>query len=240
MTGATSTIGRALLRRLWADPAWAGVRFLLTGRDSQALQRLLASPEAHAVEAEALQVDLCNPVQVKALRKRLQVAGPLQGLALVAGINHDHSLPKLEEADWDEVWQVNVAAHAQVLNDLKAPGRLAPQARGILVGSIVGLRGNHGQAAYAAAKGSLVDLCPRAPQGLRLNVLLPPLVDSPLLKNLSPAARERLFKTRWLDDPSPAESCAASGAFLLSEDSSYIHRQLWHADSRVTVLGSDL
>lgn len=240
MTGAASTIGRALLRRLWADPAWAGVRFLLTGRDSQALQSLLALPEAKSVEAEALRVDLRDPVQVQALRKRLQAASPLQGLALVAGINHDHSLPKLEEADWDEVWQVNVAAHAELLNDLKAPGRLAPQARGILVGSIVGLRGNHGQAAYAAAKGSLVDLLPRAPQGLRLNVLLPPLVDSPLLKGLSPSARERLFKTRLLDDPAPAGSCAASGAFLLSEGSSYIHRQVWHADSRVTVLGMDV
>jgi 3-oxoacyl-[acyl-carrier protein] reductase len=238
MTGAASVIGRALLRRLWADPAWAGVRFLLTGRDPAALSALVASPEARHHDAEALTVDLCAPVAVQALRKRLGAAGPLLGLALVAGVNQDDALPKLDEADWDRVWQVNLAAHRRLLSDLNEPGRLAAGARGLLVGSIVGLRGNAGQSAYAAAKGALLDLLPMAPQGLRLNVLLPPLVPSPLLKNLSPAARERLFKTRLMDDPDPAESAAAAGAFLLSDRSSYIHRQAVHADSRVTALGS--
>ena len=78
-----------------------------------------------------------------------------------------------------------------------------------------------------------------APKGLRLNVLLPPLVDSPLLANLSDEARIKLFKNRLLEDLKPAQSCAEAGGFLLGDGASYIHGQAFHADSRVTALGWD-
>ncbi|HTB33825.1 MAG TPA: SDR family oxidoreductase, partial [bacterium] len=152
---------------------------------------------------------------------------------------HDTGLGKLDESAWDRVWDANVGFHAEFLQSLARPGALAPRARGILVGSIVGSRGNHGQTAYAASKGALLELLPQAPQGLRLNVLLPPLVDSPLLANLSDEARARLFKSRLMDDADPAQSCAEAGAFLLGDGSSYVHRQAFHADSRVTALGWD-
>lgn len=184
------------------------------------------------LKAEAWPGDLSDP---QALLARAQAQGPWAGFAFVAGINHDDPLPRLDEAAWQKVWDVNVSAHARLLRSMA----WAPEARGLLIGSIVGLRGNGGQAAYAAAKGSLISLLMRSPQGLRLNLLLPPLVESPLLAGLSPEARERLFSTRLLADPDPALSCARAGAFLLSDDARYIHRALWHADSRVSVLGMD-
>jgi 3-oxoacyl-[acyl-carrier protein] reductase len=240
ITGASGVIGRALLRRLWAEPAWAGVAFYLAGRDAQGLAGLVAEADALGLRALAWPLDLAERTQVDALIERLQSAQPLRGLALVAGINHDDPLPRLSEAAWQRVWDVNTGAHARLLRALDAPGRLAAGSRGILVGSQVGLRGNAGQAAYAAAKGALLDLLPLGPQGLRLNLLLPPLVDSPLLANLSQAAREQLYRVRLLQDPDPAASCARAGAFLLSDDAAYIHRQVLHADSRVSVLGWDL
>lgn len=232
MTGATGTIGGALLRRLWADQAWAGVRFCLHGRDPGALRSLLAEAAALGVEAEAWPGDLCQP---QGLLDRLRVQGPWAGFAFVAGTNHDDPLPRLDEAAWQRVWDVNVGVHARLMRRMA----WAPGASGLLVGSIVGLRGNAGQAAYAAAKGGLVDLLRGSPPGLRLNLLLPPLVQSRLLAGLSPGARERLFKARLLDDPDPAATCAAAGAFLLSPAAGYIHRQVWHADSRVGALGMD-
>ena len=221
------------MRRLWADPAWAGVRFCLLGRDPVKLQALTDEGAALGVVCQALALDMLDPSACVLALQRLAELPPVLGFALVAGLNHDHSIAKLSEEEWDQVWQVNVGFHAQLLWALHQPGRLAPGARGILVGSIVGLRGNHGQTAYAAAKGALLDLLPCSPPGLRLNVLLPPLVPSPLLSKLSPEAHERLFSTRLLPDPDPAHSCAEAGAFLLSDSAAYIHRQAVHADSRV-------
>jgi 3-oxoacyl-[acyl-carrier protein] reductase len=226
------------LRRLWADPAWAGVRFLAPARPSARLDALASEAKARGIAFEAVPLDLGERSQWPAALDALTRA-PVAGFALVAGINHDLSASKLEEAAWDHAWAVNTGFHAKLLQALSAPGRLAPDAVGLLVGSIVGSRGNHGQTAYAASKGALLDLLPLAPPGLRLNVLLPPLVDSPLLANLTPEAHERLFASRLMADPDPAQSCAEAGAFLLSRAASYIHRQAIHADSRVTALGWD-
>lgn len=207
-------------------------------RPSARLGALAAEASARGIAFEPLSLDLGDRAAWPAAIQALTLA-PVAGFALVAGINHDLSAPKLEEAAWDRVWDVNAGFHAQLLQALSAPGKLAAPASGLLVGSIVGSRGNHGQTAYAAAKGALLDLLPLAPLGLRLNVLLPPLVPSPLLAGLSPEAHARLLARRSMDDPDPAASCALAGAFLLSDAASYIHRQAVHADSRVTALGWD-
>jgi 3-oxoacyl-[acyl-carrier protein] reductase len=238
-TGAPGVIGAALMRRLWADPAWAGVRFLLAGRDAAALGALVAEAEAEGVAAESLAVDLADESAWPGALDRVAEFMPLKGFALVAGTSRDASLGTLEEATWDRVWAVNTGFHTRFLRELSLPGALAPQARGIMVGSIVGSRGNHGQTAYGASKGALLDLLSLAPGGLRLNVLLPPLVQSRMLENLSDKARVRLFKNRLMEDPDPEQSCAEAGAFLLGDGSSYVHRQAFHADSRVTALGWD-
>ena len=182
-------------------------------------------------------LDMADEAGYGACLDALPGLAPFLGLALLAGINHDDPIARLSEGAWDAVWQVNVGWHAKLLRRLSAEGLLAPGARGFLTGSQVGLRGAPGQAAYGAAKGALLDLMDSGPPGLRLNVLLPPLVPSPLLDNLTEEGRAALFAARLLQDPDPALSCAEAGAFLLSERSRYVHRQAWHADSRVSVLG---
>lgn len=198
----------------------------------------MVEARARGIALEPLPLDLGDREQWPAALAALTQA-PVAGFALVAGINHDLSAAKLDESAWDHVWDVNTGFHARLLQAFSASGTLAPGAVGLLVGSIVGSRGNHGQSAYAAAKGALLDLLPLAPPGLRLNALLPPLVPSPLLAHLAPAAHAHLFASRSLDDPDPVAGCAEAGAFLLGAGASYIHRQAFHADSRITALGWD-
>lgn len=213
------------------------MRFFLAGRRRVQLEALCAEAARLGRQAEPLALDLEDPAALEALAASLPRRGPFIGAALVAGISQDASLAALSEAAWDRVWAVDFVGSARLLRAFAGPGTLAPGARAILVGSLVGLRGNAGQCAYAAAKGALLELLPLGPPGLRLNLLLPPLVPSPLLDALGPAAREALFARRLLPDPDPASSCAAAGAYLLSDASSYVHRQALHADSRVGALG---
>jgi 3-oxoacyl-[acyl-carrier protein] reductase len=239
VTGASSVLGRALLRRLWAEPAWAGFVFYLAGRDQAALDSLCLEAAAAAREAKALPLDMAGPSSVQSCARGLAHAAPLKGFVFAAGMAQDRVLPLLAESAFDRVLQVNLGFHAGLLKLFREPGRLAPGARGLLIGSSSGLRGQKGQSAYAAAKGGLVDLLALAPKGLRLNVLLPPLTPSPFLESLSPAARAELYSARLLDDPDPAASCAEAALFLLSDGASYIHRQVISADSRVGALGWD-
>jgi len=223
------------LRRLWADPAWAGVAFYLAGRDLRTLEELCAQAAAAGCVAYPWVLDLAG--DLKEGEAGLPKLPPLKGFVFAAGAIQDQTLALMDEAAFDQVIKVNLSGHARLIKALHGQGRLAEGARGLLIGSSSGLRGQKGQTAYAAAKGGLVDLLPMAPPGLRLNILLPPLMPSPLLDALSPEARVELFSARLMDDPDPAASCAEAAHFLLSDGASYIHRQVVHADSRVTALG---
>jgi 3-oxoacyl-[acyl-carrier protein] reductase len=237
ITGAAGVIGQALLRRLAQEPLWQGARWVLTARNAAKLESSLGSLRALGIDVEAHQLDMADEAGCEAFLGALPGLGPFLGLALLAGINHDDPITRLEESAWDQVWQVNVGFHSRLLRRLLSGAVLSPDFRGFLTGSQVGLRGNAGQVAYAAAKGALIDLMNSLPPALRMNVLLPPLVPSPLLDKLSPEALQTLFAMRLMQDPEPALSCAEGAAFLLGDGSRYVQHQVWHADSRVSVLG---
>jgi len=237
VTGATSTLSRALLRRLWADPAWAGVRFYLVGRDRVTLQALCAQASLHDRSAIPWVLDLAGAAAAESVKTTLASLPPLKGFVLAAGLAQDQILPLMDEAGYERVWQVNCGVHALMLKSWAKTDRLAAGARGLLICSLSGLGGRQGQTAYGAAKGALLDLLPFAPPGLRLNILLPPLMPSPFLDALGPGVRSALMASRLMDDPDPAQSCADAAHFFLSDAASYVHRQILHADSRVTALG---
>jgi len=204
------------------------------GREAAVLDGVCSEARAAGVRAEPWIADLdLGPCSLPA------GLPPLRGFVFAAGATEDAALAALSLDRWERAWRINAGSHAALLRGLALPGRLAPGARGLLIGSLSGSRGNAGQAAYAAAKGSLEDLLALAPGGLRLNVLLPPLMPSPMLDGLGPAARASLFAARLMDDPEPAAGCAEAAAFLLSDGASYVHRQVLHADTRVSALGWD-
>ena len=234
ITGAAGVIGQAVLLRLAQDAQWRQCRWVLTAWHLEKLGPALAALKEQGIEAQGISLDMADEAGCEAFINALPGLGPFLGMALLAGINHDDPIVRLEETSWDRVWQVNIGFHARLLR--AAGAHFAPEARVLLVASQVGLRGNAGQVAYAAAKGALIDLMHTLP-AVRVNVLLPPLVPSPLLENLSPEALQSLFAMRSLQDPEPALSCAEGAAYLLSDASRYVQRQVWHADSRVSVLG---
>ena len=240
LTGASGVIGSALAKKLVADPDWKERLFVLTGRDGDRLNSLAKEFSDHPGGIETLRVDHLSIPEVEALNIRVRSRADWCGAALVAGASHDSALGGLSGIDFDRLWSVNVGAHAAMIESL-ASGGLLPGASILLVGSVVGLWGNAGQSLYAATKGALVDLNRLwarrlGPGGTRVNLLLPPLVESPLLRGLSDRARKKLFDQRFLQDPDPAASAAAQAAFLLSPRASYVHGQVWHGDSRISRL----
>jgi len=241
LTGASGVLGKALAQGLAADPEFAGERYCLPCRHGSRAQGLRAClPERLDLQTPLL--DLEDPFQVQAFcEQTLPSLGLLRAVVLAAGISADASVARMEERDWDRVVQVNALSAAALLEALLKNSSWAEGASVLLVGSVVGLRGNHGQSAYSASKGLLMGLLGQhqrafARQGARINLILPPLADSPLLAGLKPEARERLFSQRLLADPDPAASFASSARFLLSARSAYIHAAAWHADSRISGL----
>jgi NAD(P)-dependent dehydrogenase (short-subunit alcohol dehydrogenase family) len=130
--------------------------------------------------------------------------------------------------DFKDVWGVHVLG---AVNCCKACAPvMIEQGRGsiVLISSIYGKVGSKGESPYCAAKAGLIGLTKSlarewAPKGLRVNVVLPGLTDTPtILKFMSPKFREMIIADTPMGRTAQPSEIAAAIAFLASDDAGYI------------------
>jgi len=151
-------------------------------------------------------------------------SGPLHGLVNCAGATWRARLGEVDPADFERVQAVNVLGPLlgiQALAPLMAPG-----ASIVNVGSVAALQG-HYPVAYTASKWSLRGVTRAAalelgPRGIRVNIVHPGFIDTPMTASASPAFRAAsIAETPLARTGTPAE-VAAVVAFLLSDAASYV------------------
>ena len=162
-------------------------------------------------------------------------AGELDGVVLAAGI--------LDPAEWDaiapegamRVLNINLVAPYFLLRALLP--QLQPDASVVVLGSIAGLRGSPATPFYAASKAGLRNLAASLalllqPRGIRVNVVAPGLIDTPLTDalNVTLAQQRGLsLETIAAERAAPipmgragtADEVADACLYLLSRQSSY-------------------
>jgi len=193
VTGGSRGLGRAVAlelgRRGWA----VCVNYR---SNTAAAERTLCELHGMGAEAFAWQADVCDRAAVgemfDAVRGRW---GRLDLLVNNAGISRQCLLPRMTEAEWDEVMGTDFLG---ALNCCRAAVRLCESAGDpchiINIASISGLRGRAGQSHYAAAKGALIGLTQSlavevGPMGIRVNAVLPGYLPTEM-GMASPAAME--------------------------------------------------
>ena len=220
VTGAASGIGAAVARRLRAG----GHR--VAGLDLR---------PADDVDL-ALEADVGDTVAVGAAIDRAAAAlgAPTLGVH-AAGITRDQMLWKLAPADWDAVLRVNLTGSWNLVRSLVPHQRAAGGGSVVLIGSINGARGKIGQSAYAASKAGLVGLAKTAARelgrfGIRVNVVAPGFVDTPMTAALAPEWRDKAAAETVLGRVAVPDDIAAAVAFLLSDDARHITGQVLPVD----------
>jgi len=164
--------------------------------NTAAAERTVSELRGMGAEAFAWRADVCDRAAVgemlDAARGRW---GRLDLLVNNAGISRECLLPRMTEAEWDEVMGTDFAG---ALNCCRAAARLCESAGRpchiINIASISGLRGHAGQSHYAAAKGALIGLTQSlaaelGPMGIRVNAVLPGYLPTEM-GLASPAAAE--------------------------------------------------
>jgi short-subunit dehydrogenase len=142
LTGATGGIGDAIARAIHAR----GARLLLSGRRSDALERLRA---ALGDRAEALPADLAEPGVAAALAER---AGAVDVLVANAALPASGPLDDFSPEEIDRALAVNLRAPMQLARAL-VPG-MVERGRGhvVLVSSLSGKVASAGSSVYSATK----------------------------------------------------------------------------------------
>lgn len=179
ITGGSRGIGLATAKLLAAE----GAQPLLVGRSEQAL---VAAAAECGGRAEILALDITDPGAGERIAAACeQRFGRLDALVNNAGTTRMVALGELEDADWQEQWELNVLAPMRLMR--AAAPRMAATGWGRIVNvcSSSGKRPSQRNAAYSVTKAAELSLSRTyadafAAQGVLVNAVAPGVVGTGL------------------------------------------------------------
>lgn len=215
VTGGSGGIGGAVCRGLAAD----GHTVLVGYRsDVDAAEAVAAACEG---KAEPVALDVTDEEQVDAAVDRARDLGTLAVLVNCAGIAEDGLLLRLTPERFDRSTEVNLRGAYLVTRAALRPMLRARAGRIVSISSVVGLRGNAGQTAYAAAKAGLIGFTKSlarevARKSITVNVVAPGYVETAMTEELDEEARDALRDLAPLGRAVTPDEVAAAVRFLAS------------------------
>ena len=157
-----------------------------------------------------------------------------------AGSALDGLLLRMKDEDWDAVLDTNLKGAFHCMRAVYQGMMRRRYGRIVNISSVVGLRGNAGQANYAASKAGLIGLSKSmakelAGRGVTVNVVAPGFITTDMTDALPEAAREALLATIPMKRLGTPEDVARTVAFLAGEGSAYLTGQVLCVDGGMAV-----
>ncbi len=225
VTGASGALGRAFARRLAAEGADLVLHYNSNAKQAGELASEIRSNGGSAVVIGA---DLSTINGADMIIDQAQDAlGGLDVLVNNAGTTRDNLLMRMSDEQWDTVMNTNLRS-AFVCSRRAVRGMIRQRSGRIInITSVVGLRGNAGQANYAAAKAGLIGFTRALAQevgsrGITVNAVAPGFVVSPLTDVIPDRLRDKALGAIPLGRFADPDDIAGAVAFLASDDGAYV------------------
>jgi len=228
VTGASRGIGRSIALRLARDGFAVTVHCRSRVEQAQAVAKEI---EALGGKADCLQFDVAKREEAEqVLQKAIEEKGAYYGVVCNAGICRDNAFPALSVEDWEEVIQTDLTGFFNVVQPLVMPLiRMKKGGRIVTLASVSGQIGNRGQVNYSAAKAGLIGATKAlavelASRKITVNCVAPGLIETEMLEGMP--MKEEALKAVPMARIGQAEEVAATVSFLMSDEASYITRQV--------------
>jgi NAD(P)-dependent dehydrogenase (short-subunit alcohol dehydrogenase family) len=234
VTGGGSGIGLATAQRFRRE----GARVAVLDCSPVSLERALRElPDALAIECDVSQEDSVTQAVTHAADRM----GGIDGVANVAGVATRKRFDELTLQELQADIGVNLIGPFLISRAALPHLRAAGEGTIVNVASGVALRPVESRAAYCASKGGLVALSKAmaielAPDNIRVNVVCPGIVETPLIGDtshgpaFSPAQLERLKGRRVLQRFGQTGEIADAILFLTGPESSFMTASVMAVD----------
>jgi 2-dehydro-3-deoxy-L-rhamnonate dehydrogenase (NAD+) len=230
VTGAARGIGLAVARRL----AQAGMAVVVADLDLPAAEQAAAGLRGGGHRALAVQVDVSRRDSVEAMVERTVAEfGRLDGLVNNAGIaGRAAPITEQTDEDWDTMMAVDLKSVYLCCQAALRPMLAQGSGAIVNVASIAGKEGNPNMVPYSAAKAGVIALSKAlgkevAQQGIRVNAVAPAVIETDILKQLTPAQVEYMKSRVPMGRFGLPEEAAQVIHFLLSDESSFVTAQCY-------------
>ena len=223
--GGNSGMGLAAAKAFAAE----GGKVHLTGRD----QATIDAAVAEIPGARGYRADISDPAATEAVVAEVERAdGRIDVLYINAGVGGFAPLRQITEADWDHVHAINLKGCVFALQKAL---RIMGKGGSIVVTGSIGAHGAlEGNGTYAAAKGGLymamkVFAKELVGEGIRLNMVSPGPIDTPLLYRNPGMSdddvaklKEMMIRNIPMHRMGSSDEVAKAVLFLASEDAAFI------------------
>lgn len=233
ITGGSRGIGKGIVEEF----AKHGAQVAFTYSSSAAAANALAEEiSSLGVKAKAFKSDAASYEESQKLAEEvLSEFGSIDILVNNAGITKDNLLMRMSEEDFDKVIEVNLKS---VFNMTKAVQRvMLKQRKGSIINmsSVVGVKGNAGQANYAASKAGIIGFTKSialelGSRNIRCNALAPGFIETEMTDKLDENTVQGWRNAIPLKRGGTSQDIANVCVFLASHLSAYVTGQVLHVD----------
>ncbi len=233
ITGASRGIGRGIALVLAQNGANVAFTYLSSPEKAQELEKEL---QAMGVKAKGYKSDASEfSAADELITNIIADFGSLEVVVNNAGITRDNLLMRMSEEQFDEVIRTNLKSAFNITKACQRPMLKARKGSIINISSVVGVKGNAGQANYAASKAGMIGFTKSVAlelgsRNIRCNAIAPGFIETEMTAALAPEMVQQWREQIPLKRGGTPEDVAQAVVFLASDMSSYITGQVLNVD----------
>ncbi|MBP9788971.1 MAG: 3-oxoacyl-[acyl-carrier-protein] reductase [Bacteroidia bacterium] len=233
ITGASKGIGRGIALKLAQQGANVAFTYLSSVEKGQALEKELSQ---FGVKAKGYRSDAADfKAADELINEVVKEFGTLDVVVNNAGITRDGLLMRMTEENFNDVIRTNLNSVFNITKACQRPMLKQRSGSIINISSVVGVKGNAGQANYAASKAGIIGFTKSVAlelgsRSIRCNAIAPGFIETEMTEVLPAETVKQWREAIPLKRGGSAEDVANAVLFLACDMSTYITGQVLNVD----------